>query len=236
MLIRLHTRASRMSRVCTYIYTLYTRELYNGEEYAAVTVLIIRHIIRRFLSRFRGERSWKRVFHSKRLTIKFPENKTVIPVEKCDSSLKMQRVRAQTEFNSGIARTNLLLIIAHTPRLQCHRRVFARIHTHIYIYIHISARGKVMKINIAVCGSLLLQSNIQSKYRGQIQPTARHRKYTRAALIRRARVSRSRKHDYYFIAMHQFGIMNIVPIVTGDLDEKQCPSNFNLYVYAVLIS
>lgn len=79
----------RASRVCIYVCVIYPRELYNGEEYAAVTVLIIYRIIRRFLSRFREERSWKRVFHSKRLTIKFPENKTVIPVEKCGSSLKM---------------------------------------------------------------------------------------------------------------------------------------------------
>lgn len=93
-----------------------------------------------------------------------------------------------------------------------------------------------MKINIAVCGSLPLQSNIQSKFRGQPTNGSAPEVHPRAALIRRVLVSRSRKHDYYFIAMHQFGIMNIVPIVSGDLDEKQCPSNFNLYVYAVLIS
>lgn len=77
---------------------------------------------------------WKRVFHSKRLTIKFPENKTVIPTEKCDSPLKMQRARRQTEFNSSTARASLLLIIVRSPRCAVHS---ARC-THISIY----TRGK----------------------------------------------------------------------------------------------
>jgi len=61
-----------------------------------------------------------------------------------------------------------------------------------------------MKINFAARGSLTLQSNIprvnSTSSSGSIRP----------ALIRRA--PRLRKHDYYFIATHQFKIMNIEPL------------------------
>lgn len=123
----------------------------------------------------------------------------------------------QTEFNSSTARTSLLLIIARSPRP--HRRVFRS--TRVYVCIY----GKVMKINFAVCGSLPLQSNIPRTNSTNSAPEVL------VPLWSGARMSHSRKHDYYFIAMHQFEIMNIVPIVTGDLGEKQRPRNFDWYVY-----
>lgn len=175
-----------MSRV----YIIHPHGLHNGEEYAAMPVLIIPRIIQRFLSRFHGERSWKRIFHSKRLTIKFPENKTVSPVEKCGSSLKMQRERPgrQTEFNSSIARTSLLLIIARSPRPRCHRRVFrSYIHTRIYM------RARVQESNenqlrgvrfITVTIEYTIEIPRANPTNGAVPEV-----HTRAALIRRTGAS-----------------------------------------------
>lgn len=119
----------------------------------------------------RARRSWKRVFHSKRLTIKFPENKTVIPEsEKCGSSLKMQLALrspslslspscGQTEFNSNIVRQ--FVINNHPPRRPSVR-------PSVRISPDTRARGKSSGNQLRGGGSLsALQSNIAAgKFNG----------------------------------------------------------------------
>jgi len=85
-----------------------------------------------------------------------------------------------------------------------------------------------MKINFATCSSLPLQSNIP-----RVNPTSRSGR-TCAALIRRA--PRLRKHDYYFIARHQFEIMNRyrAGIMTGDFGGKLHPRNFCLGIRCII--
>lgn len=181
------------------------------KEYAAVPVLIIPRIIRRFLSPdvTREERPWKRVFHSKRLTIKFLENKTVIPAEKCGFSRKIQRTDKQNLILARCAHqfviNNRVCARAFLPREVRHtlKRTYCNaMYIYVYIYTYVPIYNVVHTLYIYLSYTMKIDFAARVHYRynwmyiaREIQPTAAPEVLV-SALIRFDREIDSRKHGY----------------------------------------